>query len=43
MSNDLKTRIKQFNKIKFANGDTKRIIVATLKAKTVTQGSKDKE
>ena len=43
MSNDLKTRIKQFNEIKYPNDKSKRIIVATLKAKTVTQGSKDKE
>jgi hypothetical protein len=43
MSNDLKTRIKQFNEIKYPNDNSKRIIVATLKAKTVTQGSKDKE
>ena len=53
MSNDLKTRIEQFNKIKFANDDTKRIIIGRLtinsgnkwsvEDKTVTQGSKDKE
>ena len=53
MSNDLKTRIKQFNKIKFANGDTKRIIIGRLTVnsgkkwsvedETVTQGCKDKE
>ena len=28
MSNDLKKRIKQFNKIKFANDKSKRIIIA---------------
>ena len=41
MSNDLKTRIKQFNKIKFANDKGKRIIIASLKP-TVTQASKNK-
>tara|TARA_B100001059_G_C17475979_1_gene399329 strand:- start:431 stop:562 length:132 start_codon:yes stop_codon:yes gene_type:complete len=43
MSEDLKQRIKDFNKIKYPNDNSKRIIVATLKAKTVTQGSKVKE
>jgi len=53
MSNDLKTRIEQFNKIKFANDDSKRIIIGRLTVnsgkkwsvedKTVTQGCKDKE
>jgi hypothetical protein len=43
MSEDLKKRIKDFNKIKYPNDNSKRIIVATLKAKTVTQGSKVKE
>jgi len=43
MSEDLKKRIKDFNKIKYPNNNSKRIIVATLKAKTVTQGSKVKE
>ena len=53
MSNDLKKRIEQFNKIKFAKGDTKRIIIGRLtinsghkwsvEDKTVTQGCKDKE
>ena len=38
MSEDLKKRIKQFNKIKFANDKSKRIIIATLNDKTVTQG-----
>ncbi len=42
MSEDLKKRIKQFNKIKFANDKSKRII-ATLNNKTVTQGCKDRE
>ena len=43
MNNDLKKRIKEFNKSKYPNDNSKRIIVATLKAKTVTQGSKVKE
>jgi len=43
MKEDLKQRIKEFNKIKYPNDNSKRIIVATLKAKTVTQGSKVKE
>ena len=53
MSNDLKKRIKQFNEIKFANDDSKRIIIGRLtinsgnkwsvEDKTVTQGCKDKE
>ena len=53
MSNDLKKRIKQFNEIKFANDDSKRIIIGRLtinsgkkwsvEDKTVTQGSKDTE
>ena len=43
MNKDLKKRIKDFNKIKYPNDNSKRIIVATLKAKTVTQGSKVKE
>ena len=53
MSNDLKTRIEQFNKIKFANDKSKRIIVGRLTVnsgrkwsvedKTVTQGCKDRE
>ena len=43
MSEDLKKRIKDFNKIKYPNDNSKRIIVATLKAKTMTQGSKVKE
>ncbi len=36
MKKDLIQRIKQFNEIKFANDKSKRIIVATLKPKTVT-------
>ena len=43
MSDKLKQRIKEFNKIKYPNDNSKRIIVATLKPKTVTQGSKDTE
>ncbi len=43
MKKDLKQRIKQFNKIKFANDKSKRIIIATLNNKTVTQGCKDRE
>jgi len=53
MSEDLKKRIKQFNKIKFANDKSKRIIIGRLTVnsgrkwsvedKTVTQGCKDKE
>ena len=38
MSNDLKTRIKQFNEIKFAKDKSKRIIIATLKPCSVTIG-----
>jgi len=44
MSNDLKKRIKQFNKIKFADGSSKRIIIASLKPMgTVTTAPKNKE
>ena len=43
MKNDLKKRINEFNKIKYPNDNSKRIIIATLKTKTVTQGSKVKE
>ena len=39
MKKDLRKRIKQFNEIKFANDKSKRIIIATLNNKTVTQGS----
>jgi len=42
MSNDLKKLIKKFNKIKYNDDNSKRIIVASLKP-TVTQGCKDKE
>ena len=38
MKKDLKQRIKQFNKIKFANDKSKRIIIATLKPSSVTIG-----
>jgi len=38
MSDKLKQRIKEFNKIKYPNDNSKRIIVASLK--TVTQGYK---
>ncbi len=38
MKKDLKQRIKQFNKIKFANDKSKRIIIATLKPCSVTIG-----
>ena len=49
MSEDLKQRIKDFNKIKYPNDNSKRIIVASLNADIkklgwgVTQGCKDKE
>ena len=38
MSDKLKQRIKEFNKIKYPNDNSKRIVVASLK--TVTKGSK---
>ena len=38
MKKDLKQRIKQFNKIKFAKDKSKRIIIATLKPDSVTIG-----
>ena len=41
MSNDLKKRIEQFNKIKYPNDNSKRIIVASLKG-TVTTAPKYK-
>ena len=41
MNNDLKKRIKEFNKIKYPNDNSKRIIVASLKG-TVTIASKNK-
>ena len=37
MKQDLKTRIKEFNKIKFPQSSEKRIIIATLKP-TVAPG-----
>ena len=43
MSNKLIKLINQFNQIKYPKDNSKRIIVATLKPKTVTQGSKDTE
>jgi hypothetical protein len=42
MSNDLKKRIEQFNKIKYPNDNSKRIIVASLIG-TVTTALKNKE
>ena len=43
MKKDLKKRIKEFNKIKFPNDDSNRIIVASLKPiGTVTTAPKDK-
>ena len=42
MSNKLKQRIKEFNKIKYPNDNSKRIIVASLKG-TVTTAPKNKE
>ena len=41
MSDKLKQRIKQFNKIKYPNDNSKRIIVASLKG-TVTTASNNK-
>ena len=41
MSEDLKQLIKEFNKIKYPNDNSKRIIVASLKG-TVTTAPKDK-
>jgi len=38
MKPDLKKRIKQFNKIKFAKDKSKRVIIATLKPSSVTIG-----
>ena len=41
MRNQLKQKIKEFNKIKFSGNNDKRIIVATLKPqRTVTTASK---
>ena len=40
MNKDLKKRIKEFNKIKYPNDNSKRIIIASLKpAGTVTTAS----
>ena len=39
MSDKLKQRIKEFNKIKYPNDNSKRIIIASLKP-TLTQVSK---
>ena len=41
MSNKLKQRIKEFNKIKYPNNNSKRIIVASLKG-TVTTAPNNK-
>ena len=41
MNKNLKKRIKEFNKIKYPNDNSKRIIVASLKG-TVTTASKYK-
>ena len=41
MSEDLKQRIEEFNKIKYPNDNSKRIIIASLKP-AVTAASKDK-
>ena len=44
MSEDLKQRIEEFNKIKYPNDNETRIIIATLKPKgTVTTAPKYKE
>ena len=49
MNKKLKNRIKEFNKIKYPQDNSKRIIVASLNADIkklgwgVTQGCKDKE
>ncbi len=39
MNKDLKKRIKQFNKIKYPNNNSKRIIVASLKGASMTIAS----
>ena len=42
MNKDLKKRIKEFNKIKYPNDNSKRIIIASLKpVGTVTTAPKD--
>ena len=44
MSEDLKQRIKEFNKIKYPNDNSKRIIIASLKpVGTVTTALKNNE
>ena len=47
MNENLKTRINQFNKIKYPKNNSKRIIIATLSVNSgrvwsVTKGAKDK-
>ena len=42
MSDKLKQRIKEFNKIKYSNDNSKRIIVATLKPDDMALVWKDK-
>ena len=42
MNKDLKKRIKEFNKIKYPNNNSKRIIIASLKP-AVTAAPKNKE
>ena len=44
MNKDLKKRIKEFNKIKYPNDNSKRIIIASLKpVGTVTTAPKNKQ
>ena len=43
MSEKLRNRIEQFNKIKYKNNKEKRIIICTLKPGTVTTAPKNKE
>ena len=43
MSEKLRNRIEQFNKIKYKNNKGKRIIICTLKPGAVTTASKYKE
>ena len=43
MSEKLRNRIEQFNKIKYKNNKEKRIIICTLKPGTVTTALKNKE
>ena len=42
MNKDLKKRIKEFNKIKYPNDNSKRIIIASLRP-AVTAAPKNKE